>query len=43
MQESTSPRSHHIPGYGGFIPTDRAENLHAKTFANKTKEIFAQP
>ena len=36
-QESTQPRSHHIPGYQGFIPKDRAESLHGKTFSNKTK------
>jgi hypothetical protein len=40
MQDSLSPNHSHIPGYGGFIPKDRAESLHAKTFTNKTKEAF---
>lgn len=43
MQDSVVPRANHIPGYGGFIPKDRAESLHAKTYANKTKEVFGSP
>lgn len=42
-QDSVVPRASHIPGYGGFIPKDRAESLHAKTYANKTKEVFGSP
>lgn len=42
-QDSIEPRSAHIPGYGGFIPKDRAESLYAKTFSNKTKDVLADP
>lgn len=27
----------------GFIPKDRAESLHAKTFSNKTKSVLSRP
>jgi len=37
IQDSTEPRSGHIPGYAGFIPKNRAESIHGKTFADKTK------
>jgi hypothetical protein len=43
IQQSIDPKASHIPGYAGFIPKDRAESLHAKTFANKTKDVFADP
>jgi hypothetical protein len=40
IQDSLSPKNSHIPGYGGFIPKDRAESLHAKTYSNKTKDVL---
>lgn len=43
MKESKEPRSSHLPGYAGFIPTDRAESLHAKTYANKVKDVLKNP
>ena len=43
MQDSSSPRSGHIPGYGGFIPTNRAESLHAATYTNMTKSALNGP
>ncbi len=43
IQDSLQPRSGHIPGYGGFIPNDRAQSLQAKTYANMTKDVFKNP
>jgi hypothetical protein len=43
MQESTQPRSGHLPGYSGFIPTNRAESLHAATYSNMTKQALNGP
>lgn len=43
IKDSNEPRSAHLPGYAGFIPTDRAESLHAKTYTNKTKDVLKNP
>ncbi len=39
-QNSVEPKNMAIPGYGGFVPGIKAENIHAKGFANMTKQSF---
>jgi hypothetical protein len=29
-----------IPGYGGFVPSTKAENIHARGFSNIAKQSF---
>ena len=29
-----------IPGYGGFVPGTKAENIHARGFSNIAKQSF---
>ena len=36
------PKNSAIPGYGGYIPSVKAENIHAKGYANIAKESFHQ-
>ena len=41
-KESVNPKSTAIPGYTGYIPSAKVENIHAKTFSATAKESFAQ-
>lgn len=43
IQDSLQPRTSHIPGYSGFIPKNRAESMHGKTYSNTTKEALGSP
>lgn len=43
MKDSSSPRAGHLPGYAGFIPSNRAESLHAATYTNMTKSALNSP
>jgi hypothetical protein len=40
MQESTNPKNTVIPGYAGYIPTIKAENVHARGFSAMAKQSF---
>lgn len=41
-QDSTLPKNTAIPGYGGYIPSIQAENIHAKGYSAMAKQSFQQ-
>ncbi len=40
IQNSVEPKNMAIPGYAGFVPGIKADNIHAKGFSNMTKQSF---
>jgi hypothetical protein len=42
FQESTQPKNSVIPGYGGYIPSIKAENIHARGYSAMAKQSFNQ-
>jgi hypothetical protein len=42
FQDSVNPKNSAIPGYGGYIPSVQAENIHAKGYAPIAKQSFQQ-
>ena len=41
-QDSTNPKNAAIPGYGGYIPSVKAENIYGKGYTNTAKQSFHQ-
>lgn len=40
MQDSVEPKHTVIPGYSGYIPSIKAENIHAHGFSSMAKQSF---
>ena len=36
-------RKFQIPGYNGYVPTIKSENLHGSTFSDITRKIYNSP
>jgi hypothetical protein len=36
------PKNTAIPGYGGYIPSIKAENIHARGYSGMAKQSFVQ-
>lgn len=39
-KESLEPKNTAIPGYGGYIPSIKAENIHARGYSAMAKQSF---
>jgi hypothetical protein len=40
MQDSVQPKNTVVPGYAGYIPSIKAENIHARGFSAMAKQSF---
>jgi len=40
IQDSVEPKNTAIPGYAGYIPSIKAENIHARGFSATAKQSF---
>ena len=41
-KDSVNPKNAAIPGYGGYIPSIKAENIYAKGYTPMAKQSFTQ-
>lgn len=41
MQDSTEPKNKAIPGYAGYVPYVKPQNIHAKGFTPISKDSFS--
>jgi hypothetical protein len=42
MQDSLEPKNTAIPGYTGYVPSIKAENMHARGFSAMARQSLNQ-